>query len=120
MFVNMSSAFAVHSVKCATEWYIQIVVRNFRLEVALVIAAWEKETDKLSFASKPRSHTESPRIWSDQRFAVRRSLEMLLEFQLPSRSRPCWGWDVRRMSSVNQRKDDDDEGVQQGGLADDA
>ena len=117
MLVNLSSlAFAVHNVQRATEWYIQIVVRRSDWKSQRAIAAWDKETDKLSLASKPRSHTE-PRIWSDQRFAMRKSLEML-EFQLPSRSRSWWGWDVRGMSSVNQRKDDDDEGVQQGGLED--
>ena len=95
MFVNMSSlVFADHNVQRATEWYIQIVVRSSDWKSQCVIAAWEKKTDKLSLASKPRSHTESPPIWVDQPFAMRRSLEMLLEFQLPQRSTPWWGWSV--------------------------
>ena len=58
VFVNMSSvALAVHSVQCATEWYIQIVVRNFDWKSRWSSLRWKKETDKLNLANEHRTQS---------------------------------------------------------------
>ena len=102
--MKMSSVvFVVLSAQCASERYIQIAVRSLEWTSQCVVAAWERETDKLSLASEPRPHTELPRILEDQQLAMLKSLDMFLEFQQVKAVMGLGRSTVLGMSTVMQR-----------------